>query len=135
MQRGEVSKALEVIFDLLAQVNAYLQEVEPWRKSTHPHSSTNRLSAIFYTRETLRITGTMLLPFMPGKMRELLQKGLDLDLSKEEGLPWDEVRKMRGKVAFLEKEEKLLPLFPRLVEEQPVGKGGGGEGGGGKGRR
>lgn len=129
MQRGEVSKALEVIFDLLAQVNAYLQEVEPWRKS--PHSSSHRLSAIFYTRETLRITGTMLLPFMPGKMRELLEKGLDLDLEKEEGLSWDEVRKMRGKVAFLEKEEKLLPLFPRLVEEQPVGKGGGG----GKGRR
>ncbi|GJN88419.1 hypothetical protein Rhopal_001385-T1 [Rhodotorula paludigena] len=65
----EVHRAIAAVFDALAESNRHVQLLSPWLASASP-SSVHR--ALFFGSETLRLAGTLLQPFMPGKSAQLL---------------------------------------------------------------
>ncbi|KAF8531612.1 tRNA synthetases class I (M)-domain-containing protein [Gautieria morchelliformis] len=69
MARLEIAEALEEVVRCLRISNREFTNVAPWSSAT-PISSASRL--LSYTRETLRICGILLQPFIPTKAKELL---------------------------------------------------------------
>ncbi|TDL28964.1 hypothetical protein BD410DRAFT_811933 [Rickenella mellea] len=69
LNKCEVADALGVIVDCLALANKELTSYAPWSLST---SSTTAVTLTTWLRETLRITGILLQPFMPTKSSQLL---------------------------------------------------------------
>lgn len=69
LQRREVSEATQVIVDVLVQLNKEFTRIAPWSESTPPRDVIHLLT---WSRETLRICGIMLLPFIPKAAASLL---------------------------------------------------------------
>ncbi|KAI7867873.1 tRNA synthetases class I (M)-domain-containing protein [Spinellus fusiger] len=75
----EFSKGFDAIFDVLSHVNKYFTVNQPWTLKGEADKA--QLDAVlFYTTEACRISGTLLQPVMPTKMRTLLDRlGVSLD--------------------------------------------------------
>lgn len=58
----------------LAQTNRYLTRHEVWRKVNDPNENVQRdiKIIIYYAAESMRICGILLQPFMPAKMKRML---------------------------------------------------------------
>lgn len=67
--RREVSEATQAIVDVLIQLNKELTRIAPWSEST---SSRDIIHLLTWSRETLRICGIMLQPFIPTAASALL---------------------------------------------------------------
>jgi len=103
------NKALQRIMDSVYTANAYVQHAAPWTlvklrmaEQANPTPDTARIAEldesahhiVFLTAETLRITGIMLQPFMPGKAKELLDM---LGVAEERrGWEWCQVGRDAG---------------------------------------
>ncbi|KAN0066055.1 methionyl-tRNA synthetase [Thecaphora frezii] len=119
MARFEFSKALEIIVETtIGQTNELVQRLEPWSTST---SDEVALEAVILVSESLRITGTLLRPFMPAKMDELLDV---LEVEPERRTRWSELvtldgdRRLKASVKVRPAgAAKVQALFPRLEEE------------------
>jgi methionyl-tRNA synthetase len=109
----ELSRALESIWTLIARVNKYIVENEPWALAKEPSEALRLDSVLYHSAEALRISAVMLAPFMPETARTIWrQLGLpdrvaDVDLR---ALEWTEDlagRRVVGGEA----------LFPRIDAE------------------
>lgn len=111
MASFEVHKALGAVFDVLALANKHLQSLEPWASTTSPEAVHRSL---YYSSETLRMTGILLSPFMPDKSRQLLDS---LGVS-DNTRTWDRVAFGRGgETKFKAGKHKVL--FPPVKVPVP----------------
>lgn len=69
MQRREVTEATQSIVNVLSQLNKEITRIEPWSPNT---SSRDILHLLVWSRETLRICGILLQPFLPIASQSLL---------------------------------------------------------------
>jgi len=110
----DFSRALEKVWELIARVNKYLVENEPWVLARKPELASTLDSVLFHSAESLRLCGVLLAPMIPEASREICrQLGLDSDPTLEplDDLVWSTSlvgRKVRGGEA----------LFPRLEPEK-----------------
>ncbi|SPO34802.1 probable METHIONYL-TRNA SYNTHETASE, mitochondrial [Pseudozyma flocculosa] len=116
MARFEFSKALEAILEgTIGQTNELLQRMEPWSASV-PEEVV--LEAVVLVSESLRICGTLLRPFMPNKMDELLDV-LQVDANRRQRwadlVAVDGPGRLRASIQVRPADApKVKPLFPRL---------------------
>jgi methionyl-tRNA synthetase len=59
------SRALETVWSLIARVNKYIVENEPWAIAEKPSESATLDSVLFHSAEALRIISALLSPVMP----------------------------------------------------------------------
>ncbi|KAI9302214.1 tRNA synthetases class I (M)-domain-containing protein [Cunninghamella echinulata] len=70
-EEREFSKALNVVMDILSEANKYFTDNEPWNLK----QDQERLNTVlYYSLESCRISGILLQPIMPTKMKELLNR-------------------------------------------------------------
>ncbi|KAK3327512.1 tRNA synthetases class I (M)-domain-containing protein [Cercophora scortea] len=75
MSVPDVKVALKTIMQVVDDTHKLMTDTAPWDGMKHDDGSIERAAAeetIFIVAETLRIVGILLLPFMPGKAKELL---------------------------------------------------------------
>ncbi len=108
-------RALDAIFELVAEANRYVDRTEPWRLGKEGRRA--RLEVVAYVvLETLRWLSVMLSPFMPGKCDDLrAQIGLPPLLSREGVDLWPAAWGGLPAGAVLRPGE---PLFPRWDEKE-----------------
>ncbi|MGH8459676.1 MAG: class I tRNA ligase family protein, partial [Nevskiales bacterium] len=106
----QFSKALEAAWSLIAAVNKYLVENEPWAAAEKPdEESRSRLATILYTAaESLRIVTALLHPVMPDSTARIWsQLGLGaITKVRLDQLKW-------GQLKHATKLGKVEPVFPR----------------------
>jgi methionyl-tRNA synthetase len=110
MEGLEPSRALEAVSQLLATINGYIQERQPWALAKQGESGRDALEATLYSAlEGLRIASLLIDPVMPTiapRLRDQLgAAGLPVDLCDATG--WGRLREG----AALGPQE---PLFPRV---------------------
>ena len=104
------SRALENVWELIARVNKYIVENEPWALAEKPAESGTLDSVLFHSAEALRVIAVLLAPAMPKTAQAIWEQlGLDGEVRRErlDRLEWSNV--LQGK--------SLKPgaaLFPRL---------------------
>jgi methionyl-tRNA synthetase len=108
----EFSRALETAWSLIAAVNKYIVESEPWALAEKGNEeSRSRLATTLYTSaEALRIVSALLYPILPESTTKIwTQLGLkasDLPKQNLEKLVW-------GGLKLSTKLGKIEPVFPR----------------------
>lgn len=113
MSHYQFHKALSATMELVAQTNAYLHAMEPWKlKGSHPELFAEIISATLHALDSIAV---MLHPFMPQKMNTLLVLLGKEAVANETNLfetrrnaPWNQI-------FTLQKSE--APLFPRFEVE------------------
>ena len=121
MESLQFSKALEAIWDSIAQANRYIEESKPWVLAREDRQ---KLSVKLYTlAETLRLIAMYIAPFMPHTAHEIQQQlGIPLEekeqrLSYRWGLLKPSTRVAKGKALFPRIE--LSPQPSPKVENPP----------------
>jgi methionyl-tRNA synthetase len=106
----QFSRALERVWELVAAVNKYLVETEPWAiADKEDETSRSRLGTILYTSaESLRIVTALVQPIIPESSAKIWkQLGLgDIRRFNVGGLEW-------GQLPLGTKLGPLQPVFPR----------------------
>jgi methionyl-tRNA synthetase len=120
MERFEFAAALDAVWELIAAVNKYLVETEPWRLAeSNTDNDRSRLATILYaSANALRFATALLSPIMPvatAKIWRQLGQTTDLSTVVLEGLS-------QASLAVGEKIGKVEPVFPRLVKEETLQK-------------
>jgi methionyl-tRNA synthetase len=118
MDRLDFSGALESVWDLIAAVNKFLVETEPWTLAErNTDADRSRLATVLYTAaDALRVATALLSPVMPETTAKIWrQLGLTSDLSS---ITLDEIA--ASSLAVGEKIGKVEPVFPRLGKEETL---------------
>jgi len=118
MDRFEFSGALEAVWELIAAVNKFLVETEPWTLAErNTDDDRSRLATVLYaSANALRFTTALLSPFMPGATEKIWrQLGQTSDLST---LTLEDLS--GSSLGVGEKIGKVEPVFPRLVREETL---------------
>ncbi len=106
----QFNRALEAAWGLIAAVNKYIVETEPWAVADKPdEASRARLATILYTAaEALRVVTALVHPVIPEATAKIwTQIGLgDIREVRLDRLQW-------GQLALGTKLEKVEPVFPR----------------------
>jgi methionyl-tRNA synthetase len=68
------SRALESVWELIARVNKYIVENEPWAIAEKPEASAQLDSVLFHASESLRIISVLLAPAMPQTAEAIWQQ-------------------------------------------------------------
>jgi methionyl-tRNA synthetase len=72
------SRALENVWELIARVNKYIVENEPWVLAEKPSEARKLDSVLFHSAESLRLVAALLAPVMPVTAQTIWQQlGLD----------------------------------------------------------
>ena len=99
----ELSSALYLLFELLVEVNKYLEQTAPWKLVK---TDKKKAGLILYDcLEVLRICGILLFPVMPKKMDQLLS-ALG-ETAHFENIKW-------GRLPLGKNLEKPQALFPKI---------------------
>ena len=111
MLNFETHRALEKIMAFARECNKYLNETEPWKKE----NESRRQTVLYNLAESLRIIGTLLLPFIPETAGKILAQ-----IGQEKGSLKD--AKFKNNTAGKISKGKIL--FPKveLKKEDPVQK-------------
>jgi methionyl-tRNA synthetase len=120
MERLEFGVALDAVWELIAAVNKYLVDTEPWRLAeSNTDNDRSRLATILYaSANALRFATVLLSPIMPAATAKIWrQLGQTADLSSVvlEGLS-------QSSLGVGEKIGKVEPVFPRLGREETLQK-------------
>ncbi len=114
----EFSRGLESVWSLIARVNKYIVENEPWTLAGKPEGASKLASVLFHSSEALRIVAVLLAPVLPesaGKIWD--QLGLDglIEDSRLADLEWGTV--LAGRTV-----RPGDALFPRLDANEVVAR-------------
>lgn len=114
----EFSRGLDAVWTLVAALNKYLVETEPWVLA-EDESKRARLATVLWTAmEGLRISTVLLYPVIPAAAQHVWsQIGLEEELAgiKLENLSW-------GQLPTGLKLGRVAPVFPRLDKKEAVEK-------------
>ena len=95
VDNAQLSKALEEIFKVVSRANKYIDETAPWVLAKD-EANKPRLCAVLYNLlETIRITSTLLYPFMPATMPKV----------------WEQIGATNGEASY-ENADKFSVLSP-----------------------
>ncbi len=106
MDALEPHRALEAAWGLLAELNGFIQESQPWALAREGEAARPRLEAVLAAAlETLRIVSALVEPFMPGTARRLAgYLGLEAPPRLLDGTTWSGIprgtRISRGEALF-----------------------------------
>ncbi len=120
MEQLSFSVALEALWELIAAVNKYLVDTEPWTLAERAtDADRSRLATILYTAaDALRLVTALLAPVMPEATGKIWrQLGQSSDLSS---LTLDTLAASTLTVG--EKIGKVEPVFPRVGKEETIQK-------------
>ncbi len=115
VENAQLSKALEEIFKVVSRANKYIDETAPWVLAKD-EANKSRLCAVLYNLlETIRITSTLLYPFMPTTMPKVWEQigATNGEASYENA----------GKFSVLSPEVKVNKgevLFPRIDMDKEI---------------
>jgi methionyl-tRNA synthetase len=104
------SRALETVWELIARLNKYIVENEPWAIAGDPAQASRLDSVLFHAAEALRVVSVLLAPVLPQTAQAIWdQLGLDGRVRDErtDALQWDVSlagKRIRGGAS----------LFPRM---------------------
>ncbi|MSO19276.1 MAG: methionine--tRNA ligase [Acidobacteria bacterium] len=118
--RMEFGIGLEAVWELVAAVNKYLVEMEPWTLAERgTDEDLSRLATILYTSaEALRLVTGLLWPVIPNSAEKIWrQLGLSSDLS---ALTFDQL--VASSLDVGSKIGKVEPVFPRLIKAETLQK-------------
>jgi methionyl-tRNA synthetase len=104
------SRAIENVWELIARVNKYIVENEPWALAEKPAESAALDSVLFHSAESLRIVSVLVAPVLPATAQAIWsQLGLDGQVreARIDALKWETV--LAGKAVKVGS-----ALFPRL---------------------
>ncbi|MBQ8932644.1 MAG: methionine--tRNA ligase, partial [Ruminiclostridium sp.] len=97
VENAQLSKALEEIFKVVSRANKYIDETAPWVLAKD-EANKSRLCAVLYNLlETIRITSTLLYPFMPTTMPKV----------------WEQIGATNGEASY-ENADKFSVLSPEV---------------------
>ncbi len=100
---------LEIIWELIGRANKYIDETMPWVIAKDPAQSDRLKAVLYHLCECIRITTTLLKPFMPQLPGRCgAQLGVDFT-----DATWDDARKW-GLIADGTMVQKGDALFPRI---------------------
>ncbi len=115
IDKTQISNALAEIFNVISRANKYIDETTPWVLAKDESNNKKLATVLYNLLETIRITATLLKPFMPKSMEKaLLQIGAGENettyqcTSKWNVLPRS-VKVQKGEV-----------LFPRIDVEKEI---------------
>ena len=103
IDNAQLSKALEEIFKVVSRANKYIDETAPWVLAKDEANKARLCAVLYNLLEAIRITSTLLYPFMPATMPEV----------------WKQIGAENGE-ATLENADKFGVLLPTVK----VNKGG-----------
>jgi methionyl-tRNA synthetase len=104
------ARAIENVWELIARVNKYIVENEPWALAEKPAESSALDSVLFHSAESLRIVSVLIAPVLPATAQAIWsQLGLDGQVreARIDALKWETV--LAGKALHVGS-----ALFPRL---------------------
>ncbi len=107
IENFELSQALSAIFDLLKEVNKYLERTAPWTAVKTDKEKAGR--ALYHALEVLRICAILLSPVLPEKMSRLLS-----DLGEKSGDSLRLESAQWGSFPFNKSIQHPKPLFPKI---------------------
>lgn len=115
MDNMQFSSALSHVWTLVSRANKYIDETEPW-KLAKDESKVEELSNIMvHLAESLRVTATLLQPFMTHSPKEIFtQLGMEDTAGSWETVEFGSLNIETQVVA------KGTPIFPRLETEEEV---------------
>ncbi len=67
----QLSKAMEVVWALLSDLNKFIVEQEPWTLAKDPERKTVLDTVLYVCAESIRLIALMVSPVMPGKAQEI----------------------------------------------------------------
>ncbi|RUM60836.1 MAG: methionine--tRNA ligase [Persephonella sp.] len=110
MSKLEFNKALEKVWEFIDFLNKYIVRTEPWKlnKEKSPYLKT----VLYVLADGLLLIGYLLYPFMPVKMKTLLEY-IGFEYLPEDIYPFSYPS---GSVV----KKKIKPLFPRLEDKGDV---------------
>src|SRR5262249_5618072 len=74
MDEFAFNRALEAVWRFLTRINGYIVAREPWKVRKEEGASSPQLKKILYgAAESVRLTGAMLSPFVPGTSRRIFE--------------------------------------------------------------
>ena len=111
MEQLQFHKALMAIWEVINQVNRYIDQSAPWVLARDPQKQNRLQTVLYYSLESLKVVGVLLAPIMPDTSEKLLDRlGVKIDplkLRLDQHAIWGtlspETATRRGK-----------PLFPRI---------------------
>ena len=111
MEQLQFHKALMAIWEVINQVNRYIDQSAPWVLARDPQKRDRLQTVLYYSLESLKVVGVLLAPIMPDTSEKVLDRlGVKIDplkLRLEQDAIWGtlspETATRRGK-----------PLFPRI---------------------
>ena len=107
--------ALEEVFKLIQRANKYIDETTPWVLAKDEAKKARLASVMYNLLEALRVSLTLLLPFMP----ESCEKAFAQIGAREEDRSWDNANRYGVLPANVEV-HKGETLFPRLDVEKAI---------------
>ncbi len=113
VENMRVDLGLAAVIGAVRECNRYLEIKQPWLLAKRPDKG--ELQTVLYAVcETLRIISVLLMPVMPGKMRELR-----LTLGLPEGEKTNDIPAAWGKTVPGTSVGEMTPLFPRISAGLP----------------
>ena len=111
-----LSQALESVSALLTEVNRFLERSAPWKQIKTDRKAAGQTLAV--SLEALRISGILLFPVMPEKMRDMLE--ILGERLPEDGPKWESLKWGGGLPEGARSGQAVLkrppPLFPKRQE-------------------
>ncbi|MFQ5776387.1 MAG: methionine--tRNA ligase [Terriglobia bacterium] len=116
--RYDFSRGLEAVWNLVAGINKYLVQTEPWALAEE-ESKRARLATVLWTAaEGLRIATVLLSPVMPAAAERVWQQ-----LGLEDELPTVKLDELRwSQLPTGTRVNRIEPVFPRLDKEAAIGQ-------------
>jgi methionyl-tRNA synthetase len=111
MEQLQFHKALMAIWEVINQVNRYIDQSAPWVLARDPQKQNRLHTVLYYSLESLKVLGVLLAPIMPDTSEKLLDRlGVKIDplkLRLEEHAIW-------GTLSPQTATRRGKPLFPRI---------------------
>ncbi len=115
VDNAQLSKALEEIFKVVSRANKYIDETTPWVLAKDPSDRDRLCAVLYYLLETIRITSTLLYPFMPTTMPKVWEQ-----IGAEKNITTYEYADKFGALHPCVRVKKGEVLFPRIDMEKEI---------------
>ncbi|MBQ8842349.1 MAG: methionine--tRNA ligase [Ruminiclostridium sp.] len=115
VNNAQLSKALEEIFKVVSRANKYIDETTPWVLAKDPSDRDRLCAVLYYLLETIRITSTLLYPFMPTTMPKVWEQ-----IGAEKKITTYEYADKFGALHPCVRVKKGEVLFPRIDMEKEI---------------
>jgi methionyl-tRNA synthetase len=130
MEHLQFHKALMAVWEVINQVNRYIDQSAPWVLARDPQKQNRLNTVLYYSLESLKVAGVLLAPIMPDTSEELLDRlGVKTDplkLRLEQDAIWGtlspKTATRRGKALFprIEKAVKNESALPAATDKPSV---------------